>query len=585
MKVGLLLFIATLCFGQSWALAQCNGRYTEKVFDNISIQTDVLYGNAVDPISGNPMDLFMDIYQPVGDVEQERPVILLAFGGSFIGGSKDSPDIVAMCDSLAHYGYVTAAIQYRLEEQVSLLQVSKMIEIIMMASHDGKAAVRFFRRDAAEDNEYKIDPARIFMGGVSAGGILSTHLAYLNAADNIQGVYLQALNNLGVGYEGASGNPGYSSEVQGVLNIAGALGLPDWMDAGEAPLASMHSIGDPTVLYDVGPPLGAFWLPDLYGSGPLHVRADAEGIRNSLLTYPGSAHPAYNTNGGDFVILSEHIAHIATFLAPEMACYCNDADLDGVCDADDVCPGSDDNLDSDMDGIPDDCDLVEVNLRIFLQGAMSLSGNDMRADLLNSSLLPNAQPYDQAPYNFTATVTVNSFPVDVVDWVLVEARSGTPATSGLPQMTVQEQAVGLLLTNGDIVNPSGSGALRFTNLTPGESYHFAVRHRNHLDVMTATAFSINAQFVAYDFSTSISQAFGVEQLVAHPTSGLFTLYAGDYKRDGIVQNTDYDVWEINPSIVNSYEAADGNLDGTVQTTDFDKWSANKAKLGTTEIQY
>jgi len=578
--------IVGLLICQHWAFTQCpDGRYAQKVFDDIEIQNDVLYGNAIDPITGNPMDLYMDIYQPVGDTEQERPVILLAFGGSFVGGSKDSPDIVAMCDSLAHYGFVTAAIQYRLEQQVSLLQVSKMIQIIYMAAHDGKAAVRFFRRDAAEDNEYRIDTARIFMGGVSAGAILSTHLAYLDEDDNLSGIYLQALNDLGVGFEGDSGNPAYSSEVRAVISIAGALGLPDWMDVGEAPIVSMHSIGDPTVLYDVGPPLGAFWLPDMYGSGPMHVRADAEGIRNSLHTYAGSAHPAYNTGGGDFDILAEHIEYIADFLAPELICACTDTDGDGVCDDVDICPGSDDSLDADMDGIPDDCDVVELELRVFLEGALNIAGTAMRADLLSNGLLPNAQPFSQAPYNYTAAIAAPSIPVDAVDWVLVEARSGIPATTGNPQTVIVEQAVGFLLSNGDIVNPSGVGALRFTSLSPGESYHFVVRHRNHLDVITATAIPISSQFISYDFSTSAAQAFGIEQLIPHGASNIFALYAGDYNSDGVIQNTDYDVWEMDPSILNSYEPADGNLDGTVQTTDFDAWSGNKAKLGTVEVQY
>ena len=39
-----------------------------------------------------------------------------------------------------------------------------------------------------------------------------------------------------------------------------------------------------------------------------------------------------------------------------------DTDSDGVCDADDVCPGFDDNLDSDGDSIPDDCDSCDNNL-------------------------------------------------------------------------------------------------------------------------------------------------------------------------------------------------------------------------------
>jgi len=35
---------------------------------------------------------------------------------------------------------------------------------------------------------------------------------------------------------------------------------------------------------------------------------------------------------------------------------CADADSDGVCDANDICPGFDDTLDADTDGIPDGCD-------------------------------------------------------------------------------------------------------------------------------------------------------------------------------------------------------------------------------------
>ncbi|MEM1322126.1 MAG: lectin-like protein [Bacteroidota bacterium] len=41
---------------------------------------------------------------------------------------------------------------------------------------------------------------------------------------------------------------------------------------------------------------------------------------------------------------------------------CPDADADGVCDVDDVCPGFDDNADEDGDGTPDGCDDCNNNL-------------------------------------------------------------------------------------------------------------------------------------------------------------------------------------------------------------------------------
>lgn len=43
------------------------------------------------------------------------------------------------------------------------------------------------------------------------------------------------------------------------------------------------------------------------------------------------------------------------------ALQCFDGDDDGVCDADDVCPGFDDALDADADGTPDGCDVCPLD--------------------------------------------------------------------------------------------------------------------------------------------------------------------------------------------------------------------------------
>ncbi len=39
----------------------------------------------------------------------------------------------------------------------------------------------------------------------------------------------------------------------------------------------------------------------------------------------------------------------------------NDSDNDGICDSDDICPGFDDTIDTDRDGIPDGCDLCPLD--------------------------------------------------------------------------------------------------------------------------------------------------------------------------------------------------------------------------------
>lgn len=47
-----------------------------------------------------------------------------------------------------------------------------------------------------------------------------------------------------------------------------------------------------------------------------------------------------------------------------------DSDNDGICDALDTCPGFDDNIDRDGNGIPDYCDICEIN-RIMMEPSLS----------------------------------------------------------------------------------------------------------------------------------------------------------------------------------------------------------------------
>ena len=59
-----------------------------------------------------------------------------------------------------------------------------------------------------------------------------------------------------------------------------------------------------------------------------------------------------------------------------------DADNDGVCDSDDACPGSDDNLDDDNDGLPNGCDPCDNNLA----GTACDDGDDCTAnDVIDSN--------------------------------------------------------------------------------------------------------------------------------------------------------------------------------------------------------
>lgn len=74
--------------------------------------------------------------------------------------------------------------------------------------------------------------------------------------------------------------------------------------------------------------------------------------------------------------------------------------------------------------------------------------------------------------------------------------------------------------------------------------------------------------VSYDFALEVNAAFGEMQL-KESTDGITMLYAGDANKDGIIQNSDYDLWFVNNSVLDTYGDTDFNLDGMIQTTDYD----------------
>ena len=93
-----------------------------------------------------------------------------------------------------------------------------------------------------------------------------------------------------------------------------------------------------------------------------------------------------------------------------------------------------------------------------------------------------------------------------------------------------------------------------------------------------------ASVMTYDLTTAVAQAWGLAQQI-ETESGYAMMHAGEFSQDGVIQITDYDVWQNNPAQLDVYEEADANLDGVIQVTDYDLWFGNKAKLGTVEIDF
>lgn len=219
------------------------------------------------------------------------------------------------------------------------------------------------------------------------------------------------------------------------------------------------------------------------------------------------------------------------------------------------------------------------------QPTLLLEGPYIGGGLMSNNLLqqiPLNQPYALPPYNYNGTESLTDIPSNMVDWILIEARSGTPNTFGNRATVTEETKVGILLADGSVLGVDGNPVV-FENLLMDVPYHFCIRHRNHLDILTATPI-LASENMFYDFTNNASQALGTNQLKVQ-NDGVATLFAGEYNSDGVIQTTDFDQWQFNPAILNTYSATDGNLDGTVQTTDYDIWFINKAKVGIVEIGF
>ena len=306
------LFLSVVSFAQS----PCSngGRYANDVFSNFTLTSDITYGQN-NTFSGTASQLKLDFYEPTGDTELARPLIIWVHGGSFIGGSKTDNDVKTWSESFAKKGYVCASIDYRLG--FFPFDSANAVKAVVRAVQDLKGAIRYFYKDCQTANVYKVDTNHIFIGGSSAGAITALHVAYLNDPCEISD-YLNAstIQSLG-GLEGSSGNPGYSTKIHGVINGCGALARYSWLEAGDVPLCSFHGTADGTVKYNRGMVNPGTPLMYLDGSRMLHERACAVGVENQFYTFPGAPHVPYLSNAA---YMDTSIRFVRDFLVKQLGC-------------------------------------------------------------------------------------------------------------------------------------------------------------------------------------------------------------------------------------------------------------------------
>jgi dienelactone hydrolase len=211
--VAALLVTAVLSIAPQSSVAAGPTRYLDPLFDPVRVK-DRVYGR-VEHSDGTVERLELDLYKPVGDRQDNRPVLIFIHGG---GSEIDKalPRNRRIARGFARRGFVAAAINYR--KGTSGLTTE--------AAHDTRAAVRWFKANA---DRYRVSPEKIIVMGSSAGSMNALHVAF-DPED-----------------AGNSGHPGYSSEVAAAVAVAAGSIDPQDIGPDEVPIVMMHARDDTTV--------------------------------------------------------------------------------------------------------------------------------------------------------------------------------------------------------------------------------------------------------------------------------------------------------------------------------------------------
>lgn len=274
-----------------------------------------------------------------------------------------------------------------------------------------------------------------------------------------------------------------------------------------------------------------------------------------------------------------------------------DSDGDGILDdeedpdGDGITNGEETDGDGINDGDPlDPCDPfissetcvgVSIAIDVKLQGACmgAAADNIMRDDLRTKDIIPLEEPYTNlsgfehvgddgsGEMTTTAVLAVDDANDAIVDWVFIELRNA------LDPRTVVYTRSALLQRDGDVVDVDGVSDLNIPAAQAG-SYFIAVRHRNHLGIMSAQAYSLSPIATTVDFTDPTTEVFGAEpQLLKN---GEHLMWAGDTNGNGqtAYQGPGNDIFTMLSPILGSpendgdanfilpgYRRTDVNLDG------------------------
>jgi len=216
-----------------------------------------------------------------------------------------------------------------------------------------------------------------------------------------------------------------------------------------------------------------------------------------------------------------------------------------------------------------------VRVRMALQGPYDGGTGLMNDDLRIAGYIPTVEPYTALGYQMIggsgntvspATLAVTGINA-VVDWVLVELRS-----AAAPSVIVSTRTA-LLQRDGDVVGTDGYSRLIFNVVS--NNYYVAVRHRNHLSVMTGASVTLNNALAVVDMTSTAQATYGTNAQKIF-TNGKRGMWCGNVNSDNRLMYTgssnDRDLiltrigGIIPTNTVLGYYREDVNMNGNVRYT-------------------
>lgn len=210
---------------------------------------------------------------------------------------------------------------------------------------------------------------------------------------------------------------------------------------------------------------------------------------------------------------------------------------------------------------------VKLKTKVILEGPYNPETGLMNTDLATNNFIPLTSPYIDA-------VSVESLPLDVVDWVFIELRH-------TPNGPTVDSSSGLLLNNGMIVDHrySTDQALNYIEMKDSfeGDFYVVVRHRNHIDIISSVPHSLTSSENTTPIVDLVNSPGNVytESLsaVTEVSQGVYAMNMGDIDKDGSILSNDFFTWVIafDGGTSDGYIDADVDMNGSLLSNDNTLW--------------